>query len=142
MHKTFYASGFLYHPKTQQILLQQLSSVEHNNAWSMFIVKHNKEESLKDLFLEIINNSLNLNLKSNSIFSVYNYSHQDKNMFIFYAQINKMQQFIHESKTYAWFTFKQIQKLSLSEQTKQDIIISQRVINSFIRKKLGLQTIG
>lgn len=142
MHKTFYASGFLYHPKTHQILLQQTKSVENNRSWTLLTVDHESEDGIRDRFLEKINENLNLKLKSNSVFSVYNYIYQDKNIFIFYAVTNKLQNYASENSIYTWFSFKQVKKLSLSDQTKQDIIIGQRVIDSSIRKDLGLQTIG
>jgi hypothetical protein len=43
---------------------------------------------------------------------------------------------------FAWFSFKQIQKLRIPDQIKQDIIVGQRVIDSATRKSLGQQTIG
>lgn len=142
MHKDFYASGFLYNPKTQQILLQQAKSADNNNEWVLFGAEHDKEETLKEKFLNFINELLNLNLKENAIFPVYDYTDKGKNVFIFYVHVKKLEKFNHKSKNFAWFTFKQVQKLGLSDQTKQDIIVSQRVIDSSIRKGLGERTIG
>jgi hypothetical protein len=59
-----------------------------------------------------------------------------------YAIVNKLEKFPDNAKTlFSWFTFKQIQKLHISNQIKQDIIVGQRVIDSAIRKSLGQQTI-
>jgi ADP-ribose pyrophosphatase YjhB (NUDIX family) len=141
VHKDFYASGFLYHPRTQQILLQQ-DKVNNDNKWSLFGGDFTHEEDIKDAVIRIISSHLNFQLKPKSVFSIYDYVNKGKTTYIFYAHITKLEKFSHESKLFSWFTFKQIRKLGLSEQAKQDIIIGQRVIDSSIRKGLGLQTIG
>ena len=142
MHKDFYASGFLYHPKTQQILLQQENKDGANNEWNLFSGENEKEEDVKETFLRIINTHLNLKLKINSIFTIYDYTYKGKDVYLLYAHVRKLEKFTHDTKIFTWFTFKKIQKLTLSAQAKQDIIVGQRVIDSSIRKGLGLQTIG
>jgi len=141
MQKKNYASGFLYHPETHQILLQQLKT-PGNKYWTLFGIDNASEENIKDRLLEEINESLNLKIKFDSIYSVYNYVHKEKNVFIFYAVVNKVHEILSSDCLYSWFTFKQIQKLPVTEQTKQDLIVGQRVIDSFIRKSMGLRTIG
>jgi hypothetical protein len=140
MHKNIYASGFLYHSRTQQILLQQ-ENID-NSQWSLFSGDNEDIEDIKEAFLKIINKHLKLELKPSSICPVYNYLDNGKNIHIFYANVKKVEKFFDKKKTFSWFTFKQIQKLLLSEQVKQDIIVSQRVIDSSIRRKMGLRTIG
>lgn len=145
MHKDFYASGFIYHPKSQQILLQQQTSANDNPLWTLLGKKPTKnqtgEEALKDLFFEL----LNLKIKLDNIKIIYSYFSKElsKDHNIYYAEVKSLHKYpVSKHTTFAWFTFKQIQKLNVSEQTKQDIIIGQRVIDSSIRKSLGLRTIG
>jgi hypothetical protein len=142
MHKTFYASGFLYHPKTQQILLQQNNLDNKNREWTLFNGENLNGEGIKEAFLRIINDNLNLKLKINSIYTIYDYTYKGKDVYILYAHIRKLEEFSHRSKIFSWFNFKNIRKLTLSDQSKQDITVGQRVIDSNIRKDLGLQTIG
>lgn len=145
MHKDFYASGFLYHSHSQQILLQKLNSKTEDTKWSLFEKKNQDKENPEETFSNIIYSHLHLKLKPNSIYPIYNYtqSHENKNIYIYYGKITKLEKLNSTSKvTFSWFTFKQIHKLNISEQTRQDIIIGQRVIDSASRKKSGERTIG
>ena len=78
------------------------------------------------------------------IFPVYKYFHEEMKVdhHISYARIGKLEKFPPTKTTiFAWFNFKQVQKLNLSSQTKHDIMVAQRVIDSATRRSLGQQTI-
>jgi len=144
MHKDFYASGFLYHPKSQQILLQQPNTADMGAEWSLFEGKSLNGETAERAFKRIIHSHLHLELKPKNIFPIYSYFHTDKGKhnYIHYAIVRKLETFPNTKKTlFSWFTFKQVQKLHISDQIKQDIIVGQRVIDSAMRKSLGQQTI-
>ena len=144
MHKDFYASGFLYHPKSQQILLQQPNTADSGTEWSLFEGEGLDEETAAETFKRVIFAHLRLELKPKNIFPIYSYFHDNKgkNNFIHYAIVKKLETFPNTKKAlFSWFTFKQIQKLRISNQIKQDIIVGQRVIDSAVRKSLGQQTI-
>jgi len=144
MHKDFYASGFLYHPKTQQILLQQENTADIEPTWSLFGGDSLNGETSEEAFRRIIKQALKLDLKLNAISQIYNYFHDEKHKdsFVHYAKVRKLEKFDNSKKfTYAWFTFKEIQKLHIPISVKQDIIVGQRVIDSAIRRSLGQQTI-
>ncbi|PIR79860.1 MAG: hypothetical protein COU25_02940 [Candidatus Levybacteria bacterium CG10_big_fil_rev_8_21_14_0_10_35_13] len=144
MHKDFYASGFLYHPRSQQILLQQKNTAKNLANWSLFGGKNLKGETAEQTFKRIIDKILNLKSKQTTIHSVYSYFHKDlhKNHYIFYTKINKLEQYSPiKDAVFAWFKFSQIIKLNISEQTKQDITVAKRVIDASIRKSLGQQTL-
>jgi hypothetical protein len=144
MHNDFYASGFLYHPKSQQILLQQPITADGETEWSLFEGENLGEETGVETFKRVIFSHLHLDLKPKNIFPIYSYFHDDKgkNKFLHYAIVRKLETFPNTKKAiFAWFTFKQIQKLHISDQIKQDIIVGQRVIDSAVRKSLGQQTI-
>lgn len=145
MHKSLYASGFLYHPKSQQILLQQKNSADSNSFWSLLGKKAIKNKTGEETFRDIFYEELSIKLKLHNINSIYTYFSREKgaNHNIYYAEVKRLHKCSSSTKTeFAWFNFKQIQKLNLSEQTKRDIIVGQRVIDSSIRKSLGLRTIG
>jgi hypothetical protein len=144
MHKDFYASGFLYHPKTQQILLQQPNTADLETGWSLFEGEGLKNESAQETFKRVIYLHLHLALKPKNIFPIYSYFHEGKgkNNYIHYAIVRKLETFPNTKKTlFSWFTLKQIQKMHIPDQIKQDIIVGQRVIDSAMRKSLGQQTI-
>jgi hypothetical protein len=144
MHKDFYASGFLYYPRTQQILLQQDNTADIEPTWSLFGGDSVNNETSEEAFRRIIKSALKLDLKLNAITQIYNYFHDEKkkDTFVHYAKVRKLEKFVsNKNVTYGWFTFKEIQKLKIPEKIKQDIIVGQRVIDSAIRRSLGQQTI-
>jgi hypothetical protein len=144
MHKGFYASGFLYHLPSEQILLQQQHGNDKLPLWSLFGEPILSSETAEVTFQRAIYSLLNIKLALKSIYPIYTYFHKDmgKNNTIVYAEVKKLHRLSSVNTVkYAWFTLKQVFKLQLLEQTKHDIIIGQRVINARMRKSLGLQTL-
>ena len=136
MHNDFYASGFLFHYPTQQILLQKtITAQDQQSQWTLFVGKKEKEEKSSDTFHRVIVEQLKLNLPNASIFSVYDYIHEKTGHlhFVHYGQIDKLREFVIPGALFSWFTFKQITKLPMSQLTRQDITVGQRVINLVIR---------
>jgi len=143
MHKDSYASGFLYHPSTRQILLQQQKQTRDTTPlWSLFGGIGKSSDNAQITFQRLIQKLLHIKLKLNTIEPVYVYFYKDtdKNYSIVYAEIAKTKNFSSKRGIkFSWFTFKQILKLQLDEQTRHDIIVGQRVIDAKERKRLGQQ---
>lgn len=135
MHKDFYASGFIYHLPTQQILLQQHSS---SSFWLLFGGKNSSGESPTSTFCRVIQEQLQINITPKIVYPVYDYFNkaQGKHHYFFYIQLKNKKEFTPR-KEYAieWLTFKKLYKLALTEQTRQDITVGQRVINAVARDK-------
>ncbi len=104
----------------------------------MFGEENNKGEEGAAAFQRIIKAILGIKLPKESIFPVYNYYHDlhKRTHYVYYAQVKKMQKYQSKKATLSWFTFKQTIKLPFVGQTKQDIIIAQRVIEAKEREKL------
>lgn len=144
MHKGFYASGFLYHPRTQRILLQQKNYIDKSSKWCLIGLECQKDVKAEESFRKAIEKILHLKIKPSSVKYIYDYFHEEtnKNHYVSYAKVGKLEKFQPSNgSTFAWFSFKEISKLDLSEQTRQDITVGQRVINASIRKNLGERTI-
>ncbi len=135
MHKTFFASGFLYHLPSEQILLQHDKSL--SSLWSLFEEQGNKNENPISVFQKAVYNKLHIKLHEKIIYPVYDYFKKDTgaNYYIFYAQIalKNKENFSKNNSLTEWLTFKQVTKLPLSDQAKQDIIVTQRVIKAKAR---------
>lgn len=134
MHNDIYASGFLYHPSTQQILLHQPQ--KSPSVWHMLGGKGHKAEDSKKAFQRVIYKLLAIEVDLKHIFPVYDYFHApiNKTHHVFYAQLTSMPRLNAIQKTtFSWFTFKQTLKLAFTEQTKQDMVVSERVIKAEIR---------
>jgi ADP-ribose pyrophosphatase YjhB (NUDIX family) len=141
MHNEFYASGFIYHPPTQQILLQQYTSKTNQPPlWTLFGGKNQQDETPVKTFHRIISEKLGLPIAEDACFSVYDYFHKDKGVthFIHYAVTEELfdEEAVLTENKIGWFNFKQIMKLPMKPQTKQDITVGQRVINLAIRELL------
>lgn len=135
MQNSFYASGFLYSLKTGQILLLQSNS-EDSPLWSTFGGEGLEEEESSVAFQRIINNLLNLNLKLKDIYPVYDYFQATRNKinFVFYAQVKSTKKFNNpEDISFSWSTFDEARKFQFTTQTKQDIVVGERVINAKLR---------
>jgi len=139
MHNEFYASGFLYHSASQQILLQQYPSLSQPSMyWSLFGGMNQTDETSEQAFLRILAVNLGLTVTPNACFAVYDYVQKNRNTprFIYYAIVDTLydeEALLTENKT-SWFSFKQVAKLPIEPQTRQDITVGQRVINLAVRQ--------
>jgi len=144
MHKAFYASGFLYHLPSGKILLQQQSTPGASSLWSLFGKQGLYKEKAEATFQRVIYDLLHVKLPLTTIYPIYTYFYKDinKDHAVFYAEVKDTQRFSSiNTVKYTWFTLKQVLKLDLLEQTRQDITVGQRVINAKMRKSLGFQTL-
>jgi hypothetical protein len=125
-----FSHGFLYCPTSQQILLQQIID-EKESLWTLL-------GDQNDIY-----KLLGLKVSPKVIFPVYDYILKGEKQFIFYAEVKKPTDF-KDAKNYRfkWFTLKELTKLPISAQTKQDLIVGRRVIDSQIRRDAGEQTIS
>ena len=142
MHKGFYASGFLYHPHSKQILLQQFTPIANIlSPWLLFGGVGSGEENPGAIFQHAILELLHV--KIDMVYPVYSYPYKDtdKSHFIVYSKIRKKENFsARNGVTFAWFSMRQIFRLPLSEQTQHDITVGIRVIDAATRKRLGEHT--
>lgn len=129
-------SGFLYHPDSQKILLRQ-DLTDPKPSWTLL------EGSEGEAFQQTVANLLGFKLKKHRIQPVYDYISKGKKRLVSYAEIDKIRDFPpQKTLSFGWFTIKEISKLPLPPQVKQDIIVGFRVIGSSDRKAAGEQTIG
>lgn len=136
----FYASGFLYSLKTHQILLLQ-----SEQTWSTLGGESNGGEEAATAFQRVVNELLGLNLKTKDIHPVYDYFHdgRDKNNYVFYGEVKNSRKFDPlRGDTYSWVAFDEVSKLLFTANSKQDVIVGERVINAKWRddeaKKVGV----
>lgn len=137
MHKLYYASGFLYHPSTEQILLRQVTTEKAPSpTWHMVGGIALKNEAPLETFQRCIHDLIDVKLNAKRIFPIYDYFHNAHNTmhYVFYAEVKKLITFASDDKRgLTWVTFKQTTKLPFDTQTKQDVIIAERVIKAQAR---------
>jgi len=141
MHKMFYVSGFIYHPPTQQILLHQQSLNSTASSWSLFGEQHDETIQPEVIFNKVVSKLLNKQLSE--IYPIYSYTDDTSNstQSLLYAILEELEEFPPKNgHTFQWFTFKELVKLPINEQTKHDIVVGQRVIEAAGRKERGEHT--
>lgn len=144
----FYASGFLYNLKTHQILL--LQNKQNNDiepCWSMLGGDSKDGEDAQITFQRVVSKQLDIDIKPKNIYPIYDYFHNTYNKvhYVFYAEVRNIKGLNGlKQGILSWFTFGEIQKLPFTKQTKQDIVVGERVINAKWRddeaKKFPLTT--
>ncbi|MBI2008080.1 hypothetical protein HYS82_00280 [Candidatus Amesbacteria bacterium] len=141
MVRSYYTAGFLYHPETQQVLLQQKNP---GLDWEMF----GGESDMKDpqaffekMMIRVLGNISGVK----KIYPVYSYfnASMHKTHYIYYAIVARLKNYHSRTgETLAWFNFKQVAKLALSAQAKHDIVVAGRVIAAQARAdepRVGLE---
>lgn len=128
MHKPFYASGFLYHSPSQQILLQQLNS--DDLKLGLFSASCRNGNSPLNVFQDCVEKALDIAVPDSSIHPVYDYVLENLGeQFIFFAEVVRVGPIAPKNKT-QWVLLSKLSKFRMSEQTRHDIIIGERVIKS------------
>ncbi|HCB23343.1 TPA: hypothetical protein DEP06_06010 [Candidatus Daviesbacteria bacterium] len=130
---SFYASGFLYSIKTHRILLVQSQQKDSPDfLWSTIGGESSAGEEAQTAFARIINELLDINLKTKNIYPVYDYFHdgRDKINYVFYAAVNSPRVNRLKKGTFSWVGFHETSKLPFTAHSKQDVIVGERVINA------------
>mgnify|MGYP001613962723 CR=1 FL=1 len=133
VHKSFYASGFLYHSPSEQILLQQLQNGT-DITLVLFSGTSRKGNTPQAVFQRCVEKALGVTLDAASIHPVYDYIHHRLGeQFIFYVEIGGSMPGAYPSKNKTdWVSLSKLSKCNMSEQTRHDITIGERVIRSLV----------
>lgn len=89
------------------------------------------------VFHEAISKQLHAKFALKTIYPVYDYFRESgANYYVFYAQVALKKDELHTKKgsLIEWFTFKQMTKLRFLSETRQDIVVAERVINAKARQ--------
>lgn len=140
VHQSFYASGFLFHSATQKILL--LQSINNNTTeLLLFGNKCHKGSDPQTEFQESMGKTLGMKISASSVHPIYDYTHNTLGEhFIFFIEVTDALPKTYPSQTKAeWFLLSKLSKLNMSEQTRHDIIVGERVIRSLTAPARSLE---
>lgn len=113
-------------------MLQSGQKNDVSPFWSTLGGEGKEGEETQVTFQRIISKLLHINLKVKDIYPVYDYFHNTRNKvnYVFYAEVEKTKMFNASRGNLSWFSFHETLKLSFTTQTKQDIVVGERVINA------------
>jgi len=128
MNSKKYVRGFLFHPPSGKILLK---IDKDTKEWSLFSNIEENEANMES-FQKIIFNHLKIKVNINCIKEVYFYERPEKGEihYVFYAVLENSNIKINPDSEFGWFNLKEISKMKLQPQVRQDINIGARVIRA------------
>lgn len=137
MHKSFYASGFFYHSASKRILLQQLST-GGDVKFTLFRGSSEKGHDPQEVFRQSVEEVLGMTISASAIRPVYDYVHEKFGAhFIFYVEVEELTSSLltdtHEQAK--WISLSKLSKHNMSEQTRHDIVVGERVIRALEEQK-------
>lgn len=135
VHNSYYASGFLFHSPSQQILLLQ-SVLDSDTPWSIIRVPHTSSDDPLRAFTS--HTSRLLNVAQLNVRPVYSYVDKKSQIqhSIFFADVVTCQNYPETTEyRYRWFELKDLRKLRISDSIRHDIVVGTRVIAAGEREK-------
>ncbi len=137
MQDSFTVCGFLYNTVTEQILLLQSNkNTDLSSSWSMIGAEGKPGEDPKSVFQDSVRKLLKIKLDPAQIYHIYDYRDKksQKVNYVFYVEVDQAPKLdeVNENKL-TWITFGETMKLLFTSNTKQDVIVGQRVINLKVR---------
>lgn len=135
MHNSYYASGFLFHSPSQQILLLQ-SVLEGDTPWSIIRVSHASSDDPLSVFSTHITRLLNVaQLNVQPVYSYVDKKSRSQHS-IFFAEVTTLQNYPStDTYRYRWFELKDLRKLRINDSIRHDIVVGTRVIAAGEREK-------
>lgn len=136
VHTSFYASGFFYHPASQQILLQQQITGDEVK-FILFRGKSQKGIKPQVIFQQSVEEVIGSTVDATSIRPVYDYIHEKFGAhYIFYIEITEsIPKALVDKQQTKWIALSKLSKHKMSEQTRHDIIVGERVIRALEEQK-------
>jgi len=135
VHNSYYASGFLFHSPSQQILLLQPTH-EEDAAWGIINVSHGSTDDPLKTFASYTSRLLKTpRIDAQPVYSYVDKKSQSQHS-IFFADVATRQNY-PETTTfrYQWFELKDLRKLRMNDSIRHDIVVGTRVIAAGIRKE-------
>lgn len=133
MQTPFHASGFIYHPASGQILLQEFHSGD-DVMLSLFGSASNNSADPQTVFQQCVEKALGMKVSPTSIHPVYDYVHDNLGEhYIFYVEVSEAKPVMAGTKNKAaWCPLSKLAKLNMSEQTRHDIVVGERVLRNLL----------
>ena len=125
----FYAGGFLYNPKTDEVLLHKRDARAKvsPNQWAFFGGLNEGDETPKQTFMREIREELSIEIPEQSIRSIANYFNQKqqthRHVFFVESDLEKSKMKLMEGEGFDWIPLGKVFEYDLTEKTERDLKI-------------------
>lgn len=126
---TFFAGGFLYNPKTNEILLHKRDGNTNinPNKWAFFCGTSEGDESPVQTFIREIKEEIGVTLKPGEVVPVCDYLNTDRgtHRYSFYAvsDAKKEEMVLGKGADFDWISLDDVFKLDATQKTFDDLNI-------------------
>lgn len=127
--KAFYAGGFLYNPKTKEVLLHKRDGKTkiNPNKWAFFGGLNENNETPKETFIREVEEELGIKLSDGNIVHLCDYLNTDLDTYryVFYAksELNKNEMILGEGAGFGWIPLNAVFDYDLTDKTVNDLKI-------------------
>lgn len=123
----FWAGGFLYNPKTQEIFLHRRdANTKFNpNKWAFFGGLNEGNETPVECFIRELEEEIGLKVAANQVISLCEYMNYEFNTYriVFYVTTDVAQEdlILGEGAGFSWVSIKKLPTLDLTSYTEKDL---------------------
>lgn len=121
----FYAGGFIYNPKTKEVLLHLRDNRTKNNpnVWAFFGGLSKPDENPEETFKREVFEELGIQVNKIEYLRDYFNPDFDTHRYIYFIQVKEKPSFrLGEGEDASWFTINNALKLELSKRTREDLL--------------------
>ena len=125
--KKFFAGGFLFNPKTNQVLLHKRDgrAAVNPNQWGFFGGLCEDGETPKECLLREWKEELDISPKAEDITSLCNYLNKERGTwrYVFYmkSDLKKSDMTLGEGEDFDWIPLDKVFSYDVTEKTKKDL---------------------
>ena len=126
-HERFYAGGFFFNPKTEEILLHKRdgNTDVNPNKWGFFGGTSEEGEVPVETFIREIKEELGQTLKKEDIVELRNYLNKERNIqrYVFYVESDKKksEMTLGEGADLDWISLDKVFDFVLTDKTVDDL---------------------
>ena len=125
--KSFYSGGFLYNPKTRQVLLhlRDAKAPINPNKWAFFGGISENDETPKECFVREMQEELNIGIAEHEVLPLCDYLNTNRGTwrYVFYVQseLPASAMKLGEGADFRWIPLKEVFNYDLTKSVKSDL---------------------
>ena len=133
-HEQFYAGGFLYNPKVNEVFLHlRDSNTDYDpNLWAFFGGMNEAGETPAECFVRELEEETTLKIAPQQAVWLCDYLHVEYDLYryVFYveSEVNREQLRLTEGADFDWFSLQDVEGQNLADKARSDLMLFKRKI--------------